>query len=197
MKKSLSDHPIVVIISVLAAVCTIATFIILICDETNRKPTGGVSSELTSETISGQTDGTISEPPIPYSLDASIVHYPNLLENDLVVGGTWKLQNIHKDATSFTQSVRVYYNDDPQMEWAGNAKYGTCWSQDDVDPGNWSEPLMEVDKLAEYDYPEGTFGTFSVDLTGTIDILPGAYTCELEVVINQKPYKISLPFTVE
>jgi hypothetical protein len=144
----------------------------------------------------GITGGTTNEPQTSFNLDASIVHYPNISAGDLVIGGIWKLQGIHEAATSFSQEVRVYYRDDPQIEWFGNAKYGTCWTQDDVDPSNWSEPLMEVDKLAQYDYPEGTFGTFSVDMTSISDIPSGAYICEVVIIINQERYERPLSFTL-
>ena len=55
---------------------------------------------------------------------------------------------------------------------------------------------MEVDKLAQYDYPEGTFGTFSVDMTSISDIPSGAYICEVVIIINQERYERPLSFTL-
>lgn len=187
--KKLNENPIIVLIPVIAAICAIIYF----C--TNENLPGIISRIININAPPTNSDSDSSNKPDEYSLDGTIMHVPNFEKEDYIVGGIWKLQGIHEDADSFSQSVKVWFNDDSQTVYPGYVKYGTVWTEDTT--GNWEETLEEFDELAHYDYPKGTYGTFVVDMTNVETVPFGDYICELTVVINQEPYTIQLPFSLE
>ena len=188
MNRKLNEHPAIVLISTVAAICAIIYFF------TNSNLPGLlgwdnlVIVDKSGESSSGDEASSIES---IYVLDASIEYFPNLKENKTVIGGLWKLQSIHEDAFSFSQSVRVYNVGSPEIECFGSAQYGTALY---VDEDGWYEDTFEVDELAQYDYPKGTYGTFSVDMSSIANI--GSYICELTVVINQEEYTKEIQFDI-
>ena len=203
--KKLNENPIIILIPVIAAICAIIYF----C--TNENLPGIISKIFNGDTSPETPIDDLNEPenypdepeddkpendkPEEYFLDATFCHFPDIEKGDFILGGTWKLQGIHEDATSFSQSISVWFDGNPQLMCYGHAQYGTVWAEDAL--GNWEETLEEFDELAHYDYPKGTYGTFVIDMTDMETIPFGEYTCELTVVINQVIYTKQLPFSLE
>jgi len=128
-----------------------------------------------------------------FYLTGSIVRKPNMEAQDFILGGIWKLQGIHEDATSFSQAVTVRLADDSLDMYTGYAQYGTVWTT--LGDGGWAEDDSDFDDLARYNYPVGTYGTFVVDMESPV-LTYGSYECELVIEINKILYTLSIPFEV-
>ena len=100
---------------------------------------------------------------------------------------------MHTDAFSFSQSVELYSQNNPSEKCFGFISYDTVWTE--YADGSWDIKTDELDELAQFDYPKGTYGTFVVDFSEK-DIKIGKYECRLEVVINQIPYETVVEFEI-
>ena len=190
MGEKINKSTFVAILTLIASVITIVVFI------TGKNSISSIWSRPAPKESSNGTDVPSSSPsPMSenYFLDASIVHFPSPSNSDCIVGGVWKLQGIHSDAFSFSQSVELFPVNNPNEKYYGYATYGTLWSESDN--GTWECREDKLDELSRYDYPKGTYGTFVIDFSGNI-LKAGEYVCKISIIINKHMYEKTIDFVI-
>ena len=192
MGDKISKSLLYVVVGLIASIITIVVFITgksnifsLLDNSTSTFPVES-DSQPTQPSPSATIDDSLF-------LDASLVHYPSLSNSDYVVGGVWKLQGMHSDVFSFSQSVEIISLDNPNEKCYGYISCNTVWNE--YTDGSWEIKEDELDELARFDYPKGTYGTFVIDFSSE-SFKTGKYICKLDVYINQNPYETTIELEI-
>ncbi|MEQ2457288.1 hypothetical protein [Flavonifractor hominis] len=194
MGDKLSKNIVVVVLSLLSAVVGIVAFATGMDLPGLLDAVSPSAAQTASPAPSPPQTGGTEEPAGGYTLTAAALEQPDPSSGVYALTGTWKLQGTHEAAASFSQSVEVSPLDDPdQILYCGAASYDTVWSTSD--DGSAVEVPAELDAMARYDYPSGTYGTFRVDLSAP-PIPAGRYECRLILYIDGVCYTCALPFDV-